>query len=86
MISNHLTQVHVSKSSSDGSSLIPGIASSPSAGTAKLPSASESQADRQPAVFHNSVYTSSPPKNESQNLEREQGKVTVLFLVSSTNL
>ncbi|CAG5121731.1 unnamed protein product, partial [Candidula unifasciata] len=77
VITSHFTQAHMSKASSDNSSLVSNIMSSPSAGTTKVPSAIETQqSNRQPAVFHNSVYTASPPKNEPQNHDREQNKIS----------
>ncbi|BFY97711.1 hypothetical protein BsWGS_00750 [Bradybaena similaris] len=80
VITSHFSsQAHMSKPSNDTSSLVSSIMASPSAGTAKPPSVIETQqSNRQPAVavFHNSVYTASPPKNEPQSLDREQSKIS----------
>lgn len=73
MISNHLGQGHVN---TEGNAMVTGIKSSPSSGSNKVLSSMEpQQSNRQSAVFHNSVYTASPPKNENQNLDRESNKV-----------
>ncbi|XP_059165649.1 protein lingerer-like isoform X3 [Physella acuta] len=74
VISNHLGQGHVS---TEGNAMVTGIKSSPSSGSNKVLSSMEpQQSNRQSAVFHNSVYTASPPKNENQNLDRESNKIT----------
>ncbi|CAL1527721.1 unnamed protein product [Lymnaea stagnalis] len=75
VISNHLGPAHVSKPS-DGSSMVSNLKSSPSAGSNKgLTTMESQQPTRQSTVFHNSVYTASPPKNENPSLDREQNKV-----------
>ncbi|RUS84987.1 hypothetical protein EGW08_007232, partial [Elysia chlorotica] len=76
VISNHINQAHtVSKAGTDNTR-VSGLMSSPSSGSANVPSPLElQQSNRSASVFHNSVYTSSPPKNDSQNLDRDQNKL-----------
>ncbi|KAH9500843.1 hypothetical protein Btru_073146 [Bulinus truncatus] len=75
VISNHLSQSHVANAN-DSNSMVLNMKSSPSAGSNKvLTSMEPQQSNRQTAVYHNTVYTSSPPKNETQSLERDQNKL-----------
>ncbi|XP_055868175.1 protein lingerer isoform X2 [Biomphalaria glabrata] len=75
VISNHLSQAHVAKSN-DSNSMVLNMKTSPSAGSNKVLTSMEAQqSNRTTTVYHNSVYTSSPPKNENQSLERDQNKL-----------
>ncbi|GFO10072.1 ubiquitin-associated protein 2 [Plakobranchus ocellatus] len=76
VISNHLNSAHAVSKASGDNTIVSGLMSSPSAGSSNVPSPIElQQGNRQPSVFHNSVYTASPPKNDSQALDRDQSKV-----------
>uniref|UniRef100_A0A0B7BCL0 UBA domain-containing protein n=1 Tax=Arion vulgaris TaxID=1028688 RepID=A0A0B7BCL0_9EUPU len=69
VITNHLGQPGHVNISNDGSLVMSNI----------LPTTSvmESQhSNRSAAVFHSSVYTSSSPQNEPQNLDRDQNKMS----------
>ena len=78
MISNHMNQAQAVSKASGDNTRVSGLMSSPSAGSSNVPSPIElQQSNRSTSVFHNSVYTTSPPKNDSQSLDRDQNKVSL---------
>ncbi|KAK3761060.1 hypothetical protein RRG08_022466 [Elysia crispata] len=76
VISNHMNQAQAVSKAGGDNTRVSSLMSSPSSGSTNVPSPLElQQNNRSTSVFHNSVYTASPPKNDSQSLEREQNKL-----------
>ncbi|GFS00400.1 ubiquitin-associated protein 2, partial [Elysia marginata] len=76
VISNHMNQAQTVSKAGVDTTRVSGLMSSPNTGSTNVPSPIElQQSNRSTSVFHNSVYTTSPPKNDSQSLDRDQNKM-----------